>query len=60
MKTLGQIGYEAYCAHSDGKSLVIGERGEPLPAWADVTPEIKAAWEAAGNALWVFIQEHQS
>lgn len=45
-KTLGQIAYEAYCAMSNWKSLV---SGAPLPKWHDVTPEIKSAWEAAGQ-----------
>ncbi|HMH92545.1 MAG TPA: hypothetical protein VK586_15845 [Streptosporangiaceae bacterium] len=46
--TYGQIAYEAYAAHSDGKSLV---SGEPLPAWGEQKPSIRRAWNAAGNAV---------
>lgn len=48
MSSPGQIAYEAYCGHTNWKSLV---SGADLPQWAEVKPEIKAAWEAAGLAL---------
>lgn len=48
---LGQVAYEAYCAASDGKSLI---SGEVLPGWDEQAPEIRAAWRAAGRA----VQEH--
>lgn len=47
-KTLGQIGYEAYCSATNWKSPV---SGAPLPQWADVKPEIRLAWETAGEQM---------
>lgn len=44
----GQLAYEAYCAHTDWKSLI---SGAPLPQWDDVKPEIKAAWKTVTQAL---------
>lgn len=46
-ESIGQVAYEAYCEHTDWKSLV---SGKDLPEWEDVKPEIKEAWEAAGRA----------
>lgn len=48
MKTIGQIGYEAYCASTGWKSLV---SGQPLPQWEKVAERIQSAWEAAGTAI---------
>jgi hypothetical protein len=45
---LGQVAYEAYAQASDGVSLVTGVT---LPGWADVKPEIQAAWQAAAAAV---------
>ena len=45
---LGQIAYDGYCASSGGKSLV---SGAVLPSWADLKPEIRAAWESAAVAV---------
>lgn len=45
---LGRIAYEAYCGHTQWRSLV---SGAPLPRWQEATPEIQAAWEAAGKAV---------
>lgn len=47
-KTLGQIGYEAYCSSTGWKSLISGAQ---LPQWADVKPEIQLAWETAGGQM---------
>jgi hypothetical protein len=44
----GKVAYEAYCGWSDGKSLVTGA---VLPAWEDQSSEIKAAWNAAAQAV---------
>lgn len=46
--TLGEVGYEAYRASTGGKSLV---SGADIPAFTLLSPEIQAAWEAAGNAI---------
>lgn len=47
-KTLGEIGYEAYRAHTDGKSLV---SGQPIPEFTKLSPPIQEAWEKAGQAV---------
>jgi hypothetical protein len=44
----GQIGYEAYRAHTGGVSLATGQS---IPEWQHLKPEIQAAWDAAGTAL---------
>jgi hypothetical protein len=51
-KSGGQIGYEGYCAATGWKSLV---SGADLPQWADLKPEIRAAWESAALA-WRDVQ----
>lgn len=48
MNTLGQVAYEAYCDSTGWKSAVSGAQ---LPAWDDQADKIKAAWEAAGDAI---------
>lgn len=48
MTSLGQVAYEAYCNHTGWKSAI---SGAPLPQWKDVKPDIKAAWESAGQAV---------
>jgi hypothetical protein len=48
MKSYGQIGYEAYCAHTKGKSLITGSK---LPEWDALMPHIREAWDAAGAAI---------
>jgi hypothetical protein len=47
-RSLGQIAYEAYCASTGGKSLISGDQ---LPGWDGLKPEIRTAWEAAGEAV---------
>ena len=54
MKTYGQIGYEAYRAHTGGKSLATGQE---IPTWENLVPVIQAAWEAAGRAIADDIQQ---
>lgn len=46
--SLGQIAYEAYCASTGGKSLISGDQ---LPGWDGLKPEIRTAWEAAGERV---------
>lgn len=48
MGSLGKVAYEGYCAKSDNKSLI--SKAE-LPGWSDLAPEIRAAWEAAAEAV---------
>ena len=45
---MGEIAYNAYRKHSDGKSLV---SGAPIPPWRYVADDIRAAWNAAGAAV---------
>ena len=52
-RTLGQVGFEAYTAHTGGRAY----DGSPLPGWADIlvreagVPRVTAAWEAAAGAI---------
>jgi len=47
IRTFGQSAYEAYVAHCGGKSI----NGEDLPAWDGQSPERRAHWEAAAEAV---------
>lgn len=47
MKTLGQIGYEAYGEDSGWKAF----DGRPMPRWADLRPDIANRWEVAASAI---------
>ena len=47
-KTVAQVGYEAYSAQTGGKSLATGQ---DLPPFAELTPGIQEAWQAAGTAV---------
>jgi hypothetical protein len=48
MVTLGKVAYDAYFSHCGGKSLITGL---PLPIWENQAEAIKAAWDAAGQAV---------
>ena len=48
MKTLGQLAYEGYCKATGNKSLA---SGVTLPTWDQQDDKIKAAWEAAAEAV---------
>jgi hypothetical protein len=48
IKTRAQVAYEAYFENAGGKSLATGQ---PLPPWEKLSPEIRAAWEAAATAV---------
>ena len=47
-KTLGNIGYDAYCKFTNNKSLISG--GE-LPLFENLRTPIQEAWEKAGQAV---------
>lgn len=47
MDDLGRIGYEAYFAHTGGKTF----DGRDMPAWRDLTEPIRDAWRAAARAI---------
>ena len=46
--TYGEIAYNAYRKASGGKSLV---SGAPIPLWRYLPDDIRAAWNAAGEAV---------
>jgi hypothetical protein len=47
-KTLGNIGYDAYCKFTNNKSLV---SGADLPTFDHLQVRIQEAWEKAGQAV---------
>jgi len=47
MKTLAQIGYEAYVRSCGGTAF----NGDPLPEWPDLKPEIQGHWAQAAAAI---------
>lgn len=51
MLEMGRMAYEGYRVGSDGKSLI---SGAVLPEWADLAPEIRAAWRAAADAVLMY------
>jgi hypothetical protein len=44
----GEVGYNAYCSATGGKSLVTGDS---LPAWVDLAEEIQKAWGLSARAI---------
>lgn len=48
LQTLGEIAYEAYRAHTHGKSAITGLA---IPPWGSLTEDIQAAWRAAAIAV---------
>ena len=55
--TMGEIAYNAYREHTDGKSLV---SGEGISFWQSLPDDIRAAWEAAGKAAALHWQPIQT
>lgn len=51
MKTLGQVGYEAYAESTGGLTWDL----RPMPKWEEITEKIRKAWNAA--ALAIVIEE---
>lgn len=49
MDNLGRIAYDAYRSMSHGLSLV---SGQPIPEYDALPESIKAAWFAAGTAVY--------
>lgn len=47
-KSNGQIAYEAYCNHTNWKSLV---SGNDLPQWGAVNPDIQKAWSRSAQSV---------
>lgn len=45
--TYGQKNYEAYAEARNWKDY----RGEPIPQWNDVRPEIQLAWQIAADKM---------
>ena len=46
-KTYGQIAFEAYSKERSGKTY----DEKPIPTWEELKPEIKQAWNTAGEAV---------
>jgi len=46
-KTLGQVGFEAYNESKGGLTY----DNKPIPPWAELPADVKAAWEAAAGAI---------
>jgi hypothetical protein len=55
MKSLAEIGYNAYRESAGGKSLV---SGVPLPEFHELTEKIQTAWIAAAEAVKVAVSGH--
>jgi hypothetical protein len=51
-KSLGQIAYEGYCERTMWKSLGLG-----LPKWQELPEHLKSGWEAAAEAVVLWIQQ---
>jgi hypothetical protein len=47
MKSLGQVGYDAYGDHANWKNY----QGEPMPNWEDLPADIRLHWETAAGAI---------
>lgn len=47
-ETPGKVAYDAYCKAAGGKSLVSGQK---LPEFEEQPAQIRAAWEAAADAV---------
>jgi hypothetical protein len=47
IRTLGQVGYEAYATHQGWRNA----QGLLLPPWAEVWSDTRAAWERAASAI---------
>lgn len=47
MEDLGEIAYDAY---GDSRGWVVFS-GAPMPKWEDQSPELRAAWSAAAEAV---------
>jgi hypothetical protein len=45
---LAKTAYEAYRAHTGGKSLATGQE---IPAWENLAPVIQDAWKASVKAV---------
>lgn len=52
---LARTGYNAYCNSTGGRSLVTGA---PLPAFDELSDEIKLAWTASACAVALVTVEH--
>jgi len=48
-KSLGQIAFEAYNGAGANKGLTYD--GKPVPAWPDLSEDVRAKWEAAAAAV---------
>lgn len=54
---LGKVGYEAYCQHTGGKSVITHQS---LPDWENLSVAIREAWMAAGKAVGAYVSDKRS
>lgn len=52
MENIGKIAYDAYREKAGGRSLVTDD---VLPFWEDLTPAVRDAWDAAAEAVSLFV-----
>ena len=52
MKSFGKVAFEAYGRSVGG----VTHDGRPIPAWQDLTPAIRQAWEDAAQAVRVIVR----
>lgn len=65
MKTLGEVGYEAYGEHAGPGGPYTTFDGRPMPKWGDLSSTdggrlTQARWESAGQAIKSLIEERQT
>lgn len=54
MTDLGRIAYEAYAGYTEWKSL---KTGDPLPAWDELSIEIRDAWNVSAHAVAMIVSD---
>lgn len=64
MKTLGEVGYEAYGEHAGPGGPYTTFDGRPMPKWEELGSSeagllTRARWESAGQAIKALIEERQ-
>jgi len=52
MIDMGKIAYDVYREKAGGRSLVTDD---PLPYWHDLSPRVRACWDAAALAVAEFV-----
>lgn len=50
---MAKVAFEAYCESVGGQT----HDGKPIPAWEDLTHEVRSAWHAAAQAVALTLSE---